>query len=205
MLAQEEERQRRETEDLIRGFNFPAVVLTLGRTRWKDTLRDTYLRLAREPSSIKLRRTLAASVGEVARIIGSEQAHEDLVRVWWESARCDEEEVRIKLVESLEMFVDALDIPTRVDLLRGVLKMWEEGGWKGWREREGLAGTYQALCGLVGAQDPGVIRGLVNVALQDPVAAVREAAIRVVRIISLTLQELAILVKAHYTFFGYEF
>ncbi|KAF8078049.1 armadillo-type protein [Lyophyllum atratum] len=54
----------------ICAFNYPAVALTLGRERWPE-LREVYLEIARN-RTMKVRRTLAASLGELAKIIGQE-------------------------------------------------------------------------------------------------------------------------------------
>ena len=51
---------------LVCAFNYPAVALTLGRARW-PALRNLYRALSENPS-FKVRRTLAASLGEMARI-----------------------------------------------------------------------------------------------------------------------------------------
>jgi serine/threonine-protein phosphatase 4 regulatory subunit 1 len=160
---------------LICAFNYPAVTMTLGRARWWE-LREVYLDLA-ENRAVKVRRTLAASLGELAKIIGEENASRDLVGVWWDAVRCEEEEVREKVVECIEVFVAALGCEAREEVVRGLLTVWEEGVFRGWREREGVAKAFVGLINLVGRNNTTVLRGLLRNALEDHVAAVREAAV----------------------------
>lgn len=163
---------------LICAFNYPAVAMTLGRKRWGE-LRATYLRLA-EHRAVKVRRTLAASLGELAKIIGEENAGRDLVGVWWDAVQSEEQEVRGKAVECVEIFVGALGPNARNEVVRGLLEVWEKEGFRGWREREGIARAIVGLVGSVARESMGLLRGLLKNALYDRVAAVREAGVAAV-------------------------
>lgn len=57
-------------------FNFPAVVLTLGPTRWPELL-ETYNSLVRK--TFKTRKTLACSLHELGKILGTEITERDLI------------------------------------------------------------------------------------------------------------------------------
>ncbi|KII88649.1 hypothetical protein PLICRDRAFT_41852 [Plicaturopsis crispa FD-325 SS-3] len=163
---------------LVCAFNMPAVALTLGRDRWCD-LRELYLELAADRTP-KVRRTLAASLGELGKIVGPESARRDLVGVWWDAVRCEEDgEVRLKAVESVLPFVEALGDRKGPgeQILEGLGEVWEEGLLKGWRERETVVGLLKGLVSLLGNEKPEVIRGLLMRGLVDHVAAVREAAV----------------------------
>lgn len=170
------------TRPLVVAFNFPAVALTLGRGRWAE-LRESYLALARNPA-VNVRRSLVASLGELAKIVGPENAKRDLIGVWRDAAR-SEEEVRGKAVQCLEVFVGALADPDRVDVVRDIWNVWQYGGWKGWREREGLARSLKGIVGLLlGNSDREalmLVRSLLRFALWDAVSAVREAGVEAVR------------------------
>ncbi|KAL4068026.1 armadillo-type protein [Scleroderma citrinum] len=160
-------------------FNYPAVALTLGPARWGE-LRGFYLTLAQNRSS-KVRRTLAASLGELARVIGPENAARDLIHVWWDAMRCDEDgDIRLKVIEALPLFVDALgDGKARDDIFAGLVKIWEEG-WlsRSWRARECL---IQVLPDLAGSPThPDCLHHLVQKGLEDSFGTVRDAAINVV-------------------------
>jgi serine/threonine-protein phosphatase 4 regulatory subunit 1 len=164
---------------LVCAFNFPAVALTLGRDRWSE-LRDVYLDVASD-KTFKVRRTLAASLGELAKIIGEENAEKDLVGVWWDSVHCEEEEVRVKVVECVDDFVLALGSDTGADIIQRLVGVWEGGIFKSWKEREAVA---KALMGLArssgGQQVPSSVRALLTRALEDRVATVREIALTLV-------------------------
>ncbi|TBU65648.1 ARM repeat-containing protein [Dichomitus squalens] len=161
---------------LICAFNYPAVALTLGQRRWPE-LRSLYLSLAKDPS-LKIRKTLAASLGEIAKIIGEEHAAADLMSVFWSSLHAAEGEVRTKIVEALPAFVRALAHPQRVEVVRGLEEAFSSGKLSSWRERER---AVKALDGVVEVEgvDSGVLQTMLVKALDDRVAAVREAAVSV--------------------------
>jgi serine/threonine-protein phosphatase 4 regulatory subunit 1 len=165
---------------LICAFNYPAVALTLGRARW-DELRELYLTLSQD-LAVKVRRTLAASLGELAKIIGPDNAQQDLLPVWWDSIKCEDDgEVRLKAIECVGMFVGALG-ERKVEVAEGLLSVWKAGTLRGWRERQVAVGALVGFIGSIGEMKPSVIKGLLKVALEDGVAGVREAAISIVSV-----------------------
>lgn len=162
---------------LVCAFNTPAVALTLGSSRWPE-LRPLYRSLARNPS-FKVRRTLAASIGEIAKIIGSEHAKEDLMDVWWSSLDADESEVRLKAIECAATFVGALERPLRREVMRRLAEAFTTQRLKGWREREEVVKNLPSLLTISDLEEE-VLRDLFMRALGDRVSAIREAAISVV-------------------------
>lgn len=162
---------------LVCGFNLPAVALTLGRERWSE-LRELHQQLSHKPS-FKVRRTLAASLGELAKIIGPEQAHNDLMPVWWASVRSEDGDIRLKALECLETFVSAIGEADRVEVLLGL----EERVWpmlRGWREREAMVRALPAFAVIEGLDDRVVWR-LARKGLLDSAATVRETTVSTVR------------------------
>ncbi|TFK91222.1 ARM repeat-containing protein [Polyporus arcularius HHB13444] len=159
---------------LVCAFNYPAVALTLGRQRWPE-LRSLYLTLAQDPS-FKVRRTLAASLGEMAKIIGEEHARADLMGVFWSSLHAEESEVRMKILDAVQLFVRGISPPERVEVVKGLDEAFSSGKLTSWREREA---AVKALGGLVEVDgiDGEVLKGMLTRALDDRVAAVREAAV----------------------------
>ncbi|KAL0947025.1 hypothetical protein HGRIS_013168 [Hohenbuehelia grisea] len=156
-------------------FNYPAVAMTLGKDRWGD-LREAYLELA-ENRAGKVRRTLAASIGALARIIGAEHAERDLLAVWWDALKCPDEDVRGRAVECAREFMQELGEATRVQVLQGLLDGWNAGSFRDWRERETIAKMLGGIAVLVKESDAKSLRSLLMKGLEDNVAAIREAAV----------------------------
>ena len=158
---------------LICAFNLPAVALTLGRERWPE-LRGLYLFLART-GAMKVRQTLAASIREIARIIGPEHTHRDLVYRWWDFTRSRDSAVRQKALEALEVFLQFVDSSDRARIVDSLEDIWDTN-LQGWREREVLTKSLVGLSSLL--VDRGdVLRALLGRAFRDSTAAVRKAAI----------------------------
>jgi len=131
-------------------------------------------------TTVKVRRTLAASLGELAKIIGPNNAQQDLLPVWWDNIQCEEDgEVRLKAIECMGTFVDALG-ERKVDVAEGLLNVWKAGTLRGWRERHAAVGAIVGFIGSISEKKPTVIKDLLKVALGDGVAGVREAAIAIV-------------------------
>lgn len=168
---------------LVCAFNLPAVTLTLGRRRWPE-LRGLHLFLARTGAT-KVKQTLAASIGEVALIIGPEHARRDLMRRWWDFVRGRDAAVRMKALEALNVFLSALDSADRAQIALSLEDIWDNS-LKGWREREVLAKNLVRLVALL--VDCGdVLRALLGRALRDNTAAVRKAAVSAVSSMRLSI------------------
>ncbi|KAI0647224.1 hypothetical protein C8Q79DRAFT_907811 [Trametes meyenii] len=159
---------------LVCAFNYPAVALTLGRERWSE-LRELYHALAQSPA-FKVRRTLAASLGEVAKIIGEEHARADLMGVWRSSLHSEETDVRMKVLDAIQTFVRAIGLQQRVEVVRDLDEALANGKLSSWRERERAVKTLGGLVEVEGV-DGEVLRRMLVRALDDRVAAVREAAV----------------------------
>ncbi|KAG8880073.1 hypothetical protein FRB97_001118 [Tulasnella sp. 331] len=160
---------------LICAFNFPAVVAAMGASRWVE-LRLHYLGLTQH-TAVKVRRTLAASIGEIARIIGESHAHRDLTGVWWELVHDDAADVREKIIGCLDMYVASLPTDDKQNVAVQLAALWD-GTLVGWREREALAAQLGPLAehlSPIGRAES--VRTMMTKALMDPVAAVREAAV----------------------------
>ncbi|KAF8321414.1 armadillo-type protein [Cantharellus anzutake] len=177
-------------KNLIRAFSFPAVALTLGRDRWGE-LKAFYAQLAGaaqtgtdKPSAgsvnAKVRKTLAASIGEMAKIVGSKAAVEDLVPVLYGLLRHGSEEIKIKAIESLDVFLEAIDETERGPIGRELERMWAGEDFDrigfGWRVRDAFSRKLGVLSGIL-RKEGNVVRSLVMKALVDPVAAIRESAV----------------------------
>ena len=163
---------------LICAFNFPAVALTLGGERWCE-IREVYLEIASNPAS-GVRRTLAASLGEIAKIIGPEQAQTDLTDVWWTSIKSDDEEVRTNAVECLYDLVGVVGKEVGKTLIQGLLTVWNQGTLRGWRERELIGKKFFGWVNLLGPEDASLARAFLAKGLEDTAAAVRDTTVSTV-------------------------
>ncbi|KAI0050916.1 ARM repeat-containing protein, partial [Auriscalpium vulgare] len=159
---------------LICAFNLPAVALTLGRERWPE-LRALYEALS-QCEAMKVRRTLAASAGELARIVGPAHATRDVLPVWRAAVTAPEVEVRLKAIDSVGILLGTLPQAGVVALLE---ERWDSRGL-GWKERESLTSVLIPLMQEGGGAAVGAVGALLRRALEDEVAAVRDAGVRAV-------------------------
>ena len=172
------------TRPLICAFNYPALALTLGKERWGE-LRELYLELSTSVV-VKVRCTLAASLGELAKILGAKNAHNDLMRVFKSSITAEEGEVRLKAIEALELFVAELGDDDRWDVVGVLLSTWNSDRLRGWREREGVVKLLSVFSGYQYDVPDRIywrgrqLRDILVKGLEDGVASVRDAAISVV-------------------------
>jgi serine/threonine-protein phosphatase 4 regulatory subunit 1 len=114
----------------------------------------------------------------MASIIKSEQAGKDLVPVFWDAVKGltkEEEDIRTKALEALPKLLESLSQVQQEEMAVGLITIWEDSS-KYWRQRELFAGYLGDLAGLVGSRTD-VVRDLMDRALRDEIAAVRNAAI----------------------------
>lgn len=172
------------TRPLICAFNYPALALTLGKERWGE-LRELYLELSTNVV-VKVRCTLAASLGELAKILGAANAHKDLMQVFKSTITAEEGEVRLKAIEALELFVAEIGDEDRWEVLEVLLSNWNSDRLRGWREREGVVKLLSVFSGYQHDVPAGnywrgrQLRDILLRGLEDGVASVRDAAISVV-------------------------
>ncbi|KAG0347640.1 hypothetical protein BG004_007273 [Podila humilis] len=157
-------------------FSFPAVVLTAGRSKWED-MKPTYMRLAgtfRSP----IRRTLACSLHEIAKILGPELADRDLAIAFADCLKA-ENEVKEAVLGHVVEFVSCLSPNVRSRSLQDIHEAWiEMGSSSNWRLRDSLAGHLPALCETASADDLiQVLIPLSVLACTDSVSTIRESGV----------------------------
>ncbi len=159
---------------LVVAFNMPAVVLTLGRDRWPE-LREMHAELTQN-NSAKVRRSLAASLHEIAKIIGPEAARADLLPVFDRFFLSQESEVRAAAIDHFDELVVCLPADDAQGKLQLVKDHWTVLFSRDWRLRERIAQLIEPLAKqlLVGDEDGNLV-ALMQLALSDPVASVRAA------------------------------
>ncbi|CAG8527900.1 8720_t:CDS:10 [Ambispora gerdemannii] len=166
--------QRDPERPYICSYNFPAVVLTLGPSRWDD-LKETYASLTRDQQN-KVRRSLACSLHEIAKVVGSEKTERDLLSVF-AYYLADQDEVKSGLLEHLAAFIECLPEKTRNDYLPSLNEVWD-GVKNHWRLRDVIAKQIPALCRLFDSQSVmNHILPLTIRAVKDVIASVRETAV----------------------------
>eukprot|EP00163_Fabomonas_tropica_P033672 TRINITY_DN8953_c0_g1_i1.p1 TRINITY_DN8953_c0_g1~~TRINITY_DN8953_c0_g1_i1.p1 ORF type:complete len:652 (+),score=113.34 TRINITY_DN8953_c0_g1_i1:332-2287(+) len=155
-------------------FNFPAVALTVGRSRWSSELSDAYHILVFGVHE-KVRRSLSHSLHEIAIIVGTEIAESNLLSVFELFLR-DLDEVKAGVLKNLAKLLAVLSPPFREKYLH-VLTDIQENETEHWRFRRLLAGQLDDLAALY---SPTAVSGtIVPLAIklcQDPVSAVRVVA-----------------------------
>ena len=84
-------------------FNFPAFVYTLGKDRWDD-FRKIYLKLSKFNDG-RIKRTLAHSIHELARILGPEITEVDLVPVMERFLKDTVNDIKVGALKNLHIFL----------------------------------------------------------------------------------------------------
>jgi hypothetical protein len=164
---------------LVMAYNFPAVVLTLGADNW-PRLREAHRGLVLSSQSPKVRRSLAASLHEVAKIIGPQRAHEDLVELFEHSMWSADTDAEVKgaAIEHLDVFLGCLPAADAEGQLQKLHSFWSAHFEREWRLRERLAQHIPALAERYLLEDEsGNLVTLMQLALADPISAVRDAGV----------------------------
>ncbi|KAG0080544.1 Serine/threonine-protein phosphatase 4 regulatory subunit 1 [Podila epicladia] len=157
-------------------FSFPAVVLTAGRSKWEE-MKPVYMRLAgtfRSP----IRRTLACSLHEIARILGPELADRDLAVAFADCLKA-EGEIKEAVLGHVVEFIACLSPEVRSKCLQDIRDAWiEMEKSSNWRLRDSLAGHLPALCETASGQDLlQVLIPLSVLACTDSVSTIRESGV----------------------------
>lgn len=155
-------------------YNFPAVVLALGKERWGE-LEDAYLTLTKDVQW-KVRKSLAHSLHEIARMVGQEITSKTLVQAF-DLFLHDLDEVKIGVLRNIAEFMQVLGPAERDKYINVVCQLPAE--MDNWRLRNILAVNLGKLSQLV---SPAVCkRTITEVAtklLEDTVAEVRTSSVR---------------------------
>lgn len=160
-------------------FNFPAVVVTVGRDKW-DMLEGAYVVLVKDVHW-KVRKSLAYSLHEIANVVGTEITERTLTQAF-ELFLKDLDEVKIGIVSHLAEFLRVLSEPMRVKYLQTICQLPHETD--NWRIRKAIARQLGALAQLFSAELVRTnILELVYSLFDDPFAEVRKSAIASVRVI----------------------
>ncbi|CAE6408682.1 unnamed protein product [Rhizoctonia solani] len=172
---------------LICAFNYPALTLTLGPKRWAR-LSVYYTYLAEESwHTPKVRTTLAASAGEIARVIGAQAARKDVIPVWWISLSSDHREAKLKALTALPLLLESLDGAGRSDIASKLGEAWDKHV-SDWKVRDTFARQLGAVAPML-KHEGAVLCQIFKSGLQDRVAAIREAFIHALPVLYQVLQD----------------
>lgn len=169
---------REQERQAIRAWNFPAVVLTLGPERW-SAVRELHRTLC-SSDVVKIRRSLASSLHEIARIIGPQAASEDLAPLISDFLRDRSEEVKSVVLDGFNVFLSALPRDTALRQIRVLGDVWDVFSKSSWRLREKAASLIGDLAKAYADDGDRSMIALLMRALQDEVAAVRQIGVNAV-------------------------
>ncbi|KWU43155.1 ARM repeat-containing protein [Rhodotorula sp. JG-1b] len=163
--------------EILTAFNFPAVVLTLGRSQW-SRLANHHRELCGDPVE-KVRQSLASSLHEVAKIIGPEQSDASLLDPFgWFVV--DVDNVQGPVLDNLPSLLRSFTDEGAATALRVLGEGWNQ--IRLWRQRERVAQQFADFgVDLVRRGRVDAVLELLVRACKDSVAAVREAAVQSVR------------------------
>lgn len=163
--------------EILTAFNFPAVVLTLGRSQW-SRLASHHRELSGDPVE-KVRQSLASSLHEVAKIIGPEQSDASLLDLFgWFVV--DVDNVQGPVLDNLPSLLRSFTDEGAATALRVLGEGWNQ--IRLWRQRERVAQQFADFgVDLVRRGHVDAVLELLVRACKDSVAAVREAAVQSVR------------------------
>ncbi|KAJ1021612.1 hypothetical protein NDA16_003749 [Ustilago loliicola] len=164
---------------LVVAYNLPAVVLTLGADQW-NRLKLAHAELTRSDKP-KVRKSLAASLHEIAKTIGQEATRDDLLPAATRFISDDDAEVRTAMFDNIDVFLSCLPQAGAEKMLWQLLSQWSSGSLKDWRLRERLALHIPSMAKqfLLNDEDGNLV-SLMQLALADPISAVRDAGIHCV-------------------------
>ena len=171
-------------------YSFPAVLYTIGRERWGE-LRKVYRSLVQFRSA-NVKQTLAASLHEIAKLLGEcKVVEEELVPVFEEMIQ-DVEVVQMEVIKHLADFLGILSQPCRVSYLPLLHDILHSTNPFNWRLRSYLALQLPELLCLPPQESVyQTLFPLVMTLLQDPVASVRRESYKGVAKMILLLADLA--------------
>jgi len=121
-------------------YNFPAVVQTVGKERWGE-LREAYMLLLKK--TFKSRKTLACSLHEIAKILGTEITEKDLMQAF-ELFHKDIDDIREGVLKNFAFFLEVLSPKKREEHLATLWEISSEMD-ANWRFRLLLAGQISKI------------------------------------------------------------
>jgi len=153
-------------------FNFPAVLYTLGGSKW-SSLSRLFKDLTKGPEKVK--QTLACSLHEIAKIIGEEQTEKELFKVMEDFLKDPSEKIKYGVIKNLAAFIEVFNPEKRENMIEIFLQLQKDQ--KKWRIRELIANQIDKLANIFSKDIVFQIITPISFKLcSDPVSIVREEA-----------------------------
>jgi len=150
-------------------YNFPAVLLTLGSSKWPQLLKLFNTLLKADP---KIRKPLACSLHHIAKIIGEEDAEKHLLPALESFLEDSNDDIKYGVLENLALFFKVFKAGKREDMIDILINLQKDQ--KKWRVRELIAKQIENFTLLFPPEvNFTIISPIIFKLVDDPVACVR--------------------------------
>ena len=127
-------------------FNFPAFVLVFGRDEW-PRFQSLYQKL-NKMEDLKIKKTLAASIHELAIILGPKYTELDLLPCMERFLKNKNMDIRMAALKNMHIFLKEVSAEKRAGFIKYIVQTFDEAGKTEWRLKQVLAqnlGNYAEL------------------------------------------------------------
>eukprot|EP01016_Furgasonia_blochmanni_P018633 TRINITY_DN2109_c0_g1_i3.p1 TRINITY_DN2109_c0_g1~~TRINITY_DN2109_c0_g1_i3.p1 ORF type:complete len:508 (-),score=98.30 TRINITY_DN2109_c0_g1_i3:695-2218(-) len=166
-------------------YNFPAVLQTLGPARW-NVLGKTFSQLLK--SNEKVKRPLACSLHEIARILGPDRAERELTSLLETFLRDNNDDIKYGAIKNLANFLKVFDLEKREHYVEIFVQLQKDQ--KKWRIRELIARQIHILAEIFSKET--IFRMILPISIKlcnDIVSIVREEASKQIYSLVLSLYD----------------
>jgi len=118
-------------------FNFPAFVLVFGRDEW-PRFQSLYQKL-NKMEDLKIKKTLAASIHELAIILGPKYTELDLLPCMERFLKNKNMDIRMAALKNMHIFLKEVSEEKRTGFIKYIVQTFDEAGKTEWRLKQVLA------------------------------------------------------------------
>ena len=118
-------------------FNFPAFVFVFGADEW-PRFQSLYHKLTKM-NEAKIKRTLSASIHELAKILGPKWTEQDLLPVMERFLKDKTMEIKLAALKNLHVFLNEISLEKREIFIMYIVQAFEEANKQEWRLKLVLA------------------------------------------------------------------
>ena len=127
-------------------FNFPAFALVFGPDEW-PRFQSLYHKLAKF-NDPRIKKTLAASIHELAMILGPKYTEQDLLPCMEKFLKDKQMDIKVLALKNMHIFLKEISPEKRSGFIKYIVQTFEEAGKTEWRQKQILAqniGNYAEL------------------------------------------------------------